>query len=178
MENKDRFLFHEDRIRLTVFNIYGFERASWWYTWIQYPGKGKYICLPCRRSWHLHWAALSICSSLFPQQSLLEWGMLISTQNTAAHSAKADSVDQSSAVVEHPLPQTCSQVTVHLPEAAACTLAELLIWDPAAKTPASKTHSHGATTVETRKKLDMKWSVTGKALFVQREQTHFVQIAL
>lgn len=89
MENKDRFLFPEDRISLTVFNTYGLERASFWsYTQIRYVRKGKSICLPCRRSWHLHQAALSICPSLFPQQSLLEWWML-ATQNTGAYSPKA-----------------------------------------------------------------------------------------
>lgn len=42
--------------------------------------------------------------------------MLRCTQNTGICDPKADCVDQSSAVVKHPLLQTCSEVTAHLPE--------------------------------------------------------------
>lgn len=43
-------------------------------------GKEKYNCLPWRRLWYLHWATLSTCPSLFPQQSLLDWKTLSSAQ--------------------------------------------------------------------------------------------------
>lgn len=83
--------------------------------------------------------------------------MLSSTKNTGIHGPKADSVDQSSAVVEHPLPQTFSQVTAHLPEGSCLHTHGIAHPRPSSQnTPAAKTHSHGATTVEPAKKLGMK----------------------
>lgn len=167
--------FHKDNTSLTVFNTHEVECASCWYIWIQYSGKENFICLPCSRSWHMHWAAPSISPALFPWQSLLEWGMLSYIQNTRVQDLKANSVDQSSAVVKYPLPQTCSQAAAHL-SGSSCRQSQNCLPGLSRQNCIKKTH--GAATVEPLKRLGVKRAVTGKALFVQREQTSFVQTAL
>lgn len=81
--------------------------------------------------------------------------MLSSIQNTRVQDLKANSVDQNSAVVKYPLPQTCSQVTAHLLGAAACNH-RTAYCDPADRTPVLKRHSYGTTTVQPPKRLGVK----------------------